>query len=197
MLEPEYRTGFRVLNREIGLWSTLRAVIPAAVKSLRIHYKIDKNLDEAERQKRELKNHFKLLAFMYKELERQLGTEKTNEVMHAVLMRGGQAFFRGFTPLGADGDLMDFVTVYKDFEANNVVFDVIEESHQKFEIVIRRCLIYETFMELGIGDLTQWMCDIASDYFNGYHPRIQYTKDRMIARGDDTCHEVFVWQDRL
>ena len=134
---------------------------------------------------------------MYKELKRQLGTEKTNEVMHTVLMRGGQAFFRGFTPLGADGDLMDFVTVYKDFEANNVVFDVIEESHQKFEIVIRRCLIYETFMELGIGDLTQWMCDIASDYFNGYHPRIQYTKDRMIARGDDTCHEVFVWQDRL
>jgi len=134
---------------------------------------------------------------MYKELERQLGTEKTNEVMHTVLMRGGKAFFRGFTPLGPDGDLMDFVAVYKDFEAKNVVFDVIEESHQKFEIAIRRCLIYETFMELGIGDLTQWMCDIASDYFSGYHPRIQYAKDRMIARGDDTCHEVFVWQDRL
>jgi hypothetical protein len=43
-------------------------------------------------------------------------------------------------------------------------------------------------------EVTQWMCDIAFEYFSCYHPRMTYMKDRMIARGDETCHEVFVWR---
>ncbi len=38
------------------------------------------------------------------------------------------------------------------------------------------------------------MCDIAFNYFSHYHPRMTYAKDRMIARGDETCHEVFIWE---
>ena len=91
-------------------------------------------------------------------------------------------------------DLTDFIKIYKDFEINNIVFDVIEESEEKFEIVIKRCFIYESFNELGLEDLTKWMCDIAFNYFSNYHPKIKYIKDRMIARGDDNCHEVFTWE---
>lgn len=195
MLEPEYRVGLWALTREIGIWSALKVVVPAALKSLGTEHGLNKNLDDTQRHKRELKNRFRLLALIYKELEKRSGTEKTREILHSVLMSGGQVFFRGFTPLGVDGDLTDFAMVYKKFEANNVVFDVIEESRQKFEIVVKRCLIYEVFDELGIGVLTRWICDIAFDYFKGYHPQIKYVKDRMIARGDDTCHEVFTWQE--
>ncbi len=194
MLEPEYRVGFWVLKKEIGLWSTLKVIIPVAFKSLRINYEADKSLDDAEIKKIGLKNNFKLIALIYKELQRRFGTQKTNEIMHEVLMKSGQVFFRGFTPLGIEDNLKDFSKIYKNFENNNVVFDVVEESKQKFEVVIRRCLIYEAFMELGIGDLTQWMCDIAFAFFKEYHPKINYIKDRMIARGDDTCHEIFIWQ---
>jgi hypothetical protein len=195
MLEPEYRIGLWVLTREIGVWSALKVAVPAALKSLGTKAGPDKNLDDAERHKRELKNRFRLLALLHKELEKQFGSGKTREIMHRVLMSGGQVFFRGFEPLGVDADLTDFSVVYKKFEANNVVFDVIEESRHRFEIVIRRCLIYEVFTELGIGDLTRWICDIAVEYFKGYHPRIEYVKDRMIARGDNTCHEVFTWRE--
>lgn len=192
MFEPEYRVGFQVLREEIGLWSTLKVVIPAIFRSLAINYEIEGN--GAEETKANIKNHFKLLALMYEELERQYGTSRTNEVMHNVLMKGGQVFFRGFTSLGPGDDLANFVRIYKDFESQNILFDVVEESRQKFEIVIKRCLIYEAFTELGVGALTQWMCDIAFDYFSNYHPNMRYTKDRMIARGDDTCHEVFTWE---
>jgi hypothetical protein len=194
MFEPEYRVGFLVLKKEIGLFPTLKVVIPAAFKSLVIKYKADRDLDDAEEKKTGIKNHFRLLAFTYKEVQRRFGTQKTNEIMHEVLMKGGQVFFRGFEPLGSEDNLLDFSTVYRDFESHNVVFDVVEESRQKFEIVIRRCLIYEAFKELGMGDLTQWMCDIAFAYFRGYHPKITYVKDGMIARGDETCHEIFMWQ---
>ena len=87
-----------------------------------------------------------------------------------------------------------FADIYKDFESKNIVFDVIEQSETRFEIEVKRCLIYESFQELGMDELTQWMCDIAFAYFSGYHPRMRYTKDRMIARGDSTCHEVFEWE---
>jgi len=194
MFEPEYRIGLRVLREKVGTWPTLKIVIPAILKSMRIRYHADKDADEPERTKAQLKNHFKLLAQLYKELRRRYGTQRTNEIMRDVLMKGGKAFFRGFTPLGEHDDLVSFAGVYKAFEKNNIVFDVVEESKERFEIVVKRCLIYEAFNELGIADVTQWMCDIAFEYFSAYHPNMTYMKDRTIARGDDTCHEVFTWQ---
>jgi hypothetical protein len=194
MFEPEYRDGLRVLREKIGTWSTLKIVIPAIFKSMRIKYNAEKDADEPERTKAQLKNRFKLLAQLYKGLQRRYGVPRTNEIMREVLMRGGKIFFRGFTLLGQDEDLMSFARAYKAFEKNNIVFDVVEESKERFEIVVKRCLIYESFNELGLADVTQWMCDIAFEYFSNYHPRMTYMKDRMIARGDETCHEVFVWQ---
>ena len=194
MFEPEYRVGFRVLRQEVGLGDTFRIVIPAVLKSLVATHKAQANSEEHEKRKARIKNHFKLLAFMYRGLQRRYGASRANEIVREILMKGGQAFFRGFTPLDPGVDLRRFAQIYKDFESHNIVFEVIEESRHRFEIVVRRCLIYESFNELGLADLTQWMCDIAFAYFSNYHPRMKYSKDRMIARGDDTCHEVFAWE---
>ena len=193
MFDPEYKIGFQVLKEKIGLCYTLKVIIPAFFKSFVTHYAVNENAGNNEATKARLKNRFKLLALLYKKLERRYGTSETNKIMQEVLKKGGQVFMRGFTPLGPNDDLLSFASVYKDFERKNIVFDVVEESSDKFEIVVKRCLIYESFNELGVRDLTQWMCDIAFEYFSSYHPRIRYIKDRMIARGDDTCHEVFVW----
>lgn len=194
MFEPEYRVGFRILKDEIGLLRTLRISIASLIKTLGVRYGADKKVGEAEKKKAAIKNHFRLLAFLYKALQRRYGTQRTDEIMRRILMEGGQVFFRGFRPLRPEEDLQSFAEVYKDFESNNIVFHVIEESEEKFELVISRCLIYEAFHELGIGQLTRWMCDIAFAYFSQYHPKMTYTKDRMIARGDETCHEVFLWR---
>jgi hypothetical protein len=35
--------------------------------------------------------------------------------------------------------------------------------------------------KLGVLSLTQWMCDIAFNYFTHYHPRMEYTKERMAS----------------
>jgi hypothetical protein len=65
MLEPEYRIGLWVLTREIGVWCALRAVVPGALKSLVGKHGLDKDLDDTERHKRELKNRFRLLVLIY------------------------------------------------------------------------------------------------------------------------------------
>ncbi len=194
MFPPEYRKSFSVLRKEIGIGSTLKIIFFSALKSRNICFPVDEDYDEAEKRKIILKNHFKLLTQMYKELQNRYGIQRANEIIHEVLIQSGPVFMRGFSPLPSNGTLIDFIPIYKNFESNNLIFETIEESNHRFEIVIHRCLIYEAFKELGLEEITKWMCDIAFLYFNDYHPQLKYTKDLMIARGDDVCHEIFVWE---
>jgi hypothetical protein len=194
MISPEYIVGFRVLSQEIDLVPTLRLAIPSFLTSLLTSFPIEQPAGEIETTKAQIKNHFNLLGLLYHALQERYGVARTSEIMRQVLMAGGPVFFREFVPLGPEEGLCRFVQVYRAFERQNIVFDVIEETHSRFEIVVRRCLVYEAFQELGIGELTQWMCDIAFAYFSTYHPRMRYTKDRMIAHGDPTCHEIFTWE---
>ena len=197
MLAPEYRVGFRVLRGKIGSWATLRSAIPASLKASMVRHRVERALDDAEVIKADLKNHFQLLANLYHLLEKRYGEVRTGEIMREVLLEGGYVFFRGFTRLGPGEKLREFVKIYKVFERNNIEFDVIEQTDKRFEIEVTRCLVFEAFHELGIAVLTQWMCDIAFDYFSRYHPQMTYEKDRMIARGDSTCHEIFTWHEVL
>jgi hypothetical protein len=193
ILAPEYRVGFSILREKLGLWTTLRIAVPAFLGAQMKQYKAMQGSDHAEVTKAALKNHFQLLANMYRRVENLFGQTRTDEIMQVVLLAGGDVFFRGFTKLDPGEGLLDFVRVYKRFESNNIVFDVIEESDKRFEIEIKRCLVFEAFNELGVPSLTQWMCDVAFSYFSRYHPCMMYEKDRMIARGADRCYEVFTW----
>ena len=193
MLAPEYRVGFRVLQEKIGLWAALSIAIPAFLKALMVKHKVEEGSGKAEAAKTDLKNHFQLLANMYQLLKKRYGEARTDGIMKDVLLEGGDVFFRGFTRLGPGEKLSEFVEIYKAFERNNIVFDVIVETDKRFDIEIKRCLVFEAFNELGVPALTQWMCDIAFHYFSRYHPQMTYEKDRMIARGADSCHEIFTW----
>jgi len=196
MFEPENRVAFQEIRREIGFGATLRCFASIAFKSLFISYKTGKDVGEIERLKQEHKEHFKLVPLLYKELQKRLGDDKAKDAMRRVIINSGQSFVGGFTPLDPDAkDLANFIRIYKDFEKNNILFTVVEESEKRFEIKITKCLIYEAFRDFGLEDVIPCICDVATTYFNNYHPNISYTKDRMIARGDDTCHETFTWQD--
>jgi hypothetical protein len=194
MLAPEYVVGLRVLIARLGLFGALRVAIPAYVKATVANRKARRGLEEAEPTKAALKNHFRPLAYMYQAMEKRHGEKRTEEVMRDVLLQGGDTYFRGFTKLGPQEKLGRFVEIHKAFESKNILFDVLVETDSRFEIEIRRCLVYEAFNELGVPGLTKWMCDIAFEYFSRYHPQMTYEKDRMIARGATSCHEVFTWK---
>jgi hypothetical protein len=197
MLAPEYRVGFQVLRKKIGLLAAVKIAILAYFKTLMVKHKVEEGSDKTELTKANLKNYFQLLANMYQMLEKCYGKTRTDEVMKDVLIEGGDVYFRGFTRLGLGEKLREFVVIYKAFEKDNIIFDVIEETNKRFEIEVKRCLVFEAFNELGVRSLTQWMCDIAFHYFSRYHPKMTYEKDRMIARGADSCHEIFTWGDAL
>jgi hypothetical protein len=192
MFAPEYRASFGILKKEIRLLPSLRLTLFSLLKSVNIKYNVN-DPDIIEIKKNNLKNHFKLFAVLYRDIIHQYGEEKTLDVMKKILKKCGPIFMRGFKRLDPNEELVDFIPIYKEFESQNLVFDVIEETPERFEIIIKRCLIYEAFKDLGLEKITQWMCDVAFIYFENYHPNLKYSKDRMVAKGDTNCHEVFTW----
>lgn len=194
MFEPEYRASFRILKSEIGLFLTMKISLSAVLSVRKMIFEINEE-DKLDQKKNILKNHFALLAVLYEKLIEKFGDERTQKIMHRLLVECGPIFMRGFTQLDQNEDLRDFISIYKKFECQNLLFEILEESPSRFEIKVTRCLIYEAFKELGLAEITKWMCDIAFDYFGNYHPNMKYSKDKMLARGDNYCHEVFIWND--
>ena len=163
------------------------------LKSKNIKYRVN-DFDVITIKKNILKNHFKHLASLYTEMRQHYTEEKTLDVMHRILVQCGPIFMRSFKQLGPNEDLSNFISIYKEFEKQDLIFDILEESPKRFEIIVKRCLIFEVFKELGLEKIIRWMCDIAFLFFVKYRPKLKYSKDQMIAKGNESCHEVFIWQ---
>ena len=116
---------------------------------------------------------------MYDESKSRLGNDKAKDLIGTIITEVGLFSCKeGFLPLASDEkDLESFIKYYKDFERNNVIFDVVGEGKKRFETRIKRCLIYETFNDLGIPELVPYVCEVAITYFKEYHPHIQYKKN--------------------
>jgi uncharacterized membrane-anchored protein YhcB (DUF1043 family) len=80
MLTPEYRVGFRVLREKIGSWTLLSMAIPAFFKALMVKHKVEEGSNKAEAAKADLKNHFQLLANMYKMLDKRYGKMRQGRI---------------------------------------------------------------------------------------------------------------------
>jgi len=183
----------RLLKDEIGLISAYLVGIPAEMKANKFQYTAAADADQPEKNKTALKNHFKLIAQLYPRLQKKYGKELADEVMGKVVVKLANCFFKGFKPIGPTDKFPAFAKIYKDFESHNLVFEVIQETDTKLEVMVSRCLIYEAMKDLGMGDLIQNLCQFAFTYFQSYHPKVKYLKDKMIGKGDTCCHETFLW----
>ncbi|MCX7919927.1 MAG: L-2-amino-thiazoline-4-carboxylic acid hydrolase [bacterium] len=184
-----------LLKDEIGLVSAYMIGIPATIAANKLNFCVSADADQAEQNKTALKNAFKLVAQIYPRLQKKYGKQVADDIMGKVLVKVATEFFQGFKPIGPDDKFPAFAKIYKDFESHNLVFDVIEETDTKLDVIVRRCLIYEAMKDLGMGDLIPHLCQFAFTYFQSYHPNIKYLKDKMIGSGDACCHETFLWKE--
>jgi len=183
----------RLLKDEIGLISAYWVGIPAEMKSNKFQYTASADADQPEKNKTALKNHFKLIAQIYPRLQKKYGKQIADEIMGKAVVKLANCFFKGFKPIGPNDKFPAFAKIYKDFESHNLVFEVIQETDTKLEVMVRRCLIYEALKDLGMSELTKNLCNFAYVYFESYHPKIKYLKDCAIGKGDTICHETFLW----
>jgi len=139
------------------------------------------------------------MAYLYLRLQEKMDKKKAFEVTRAVVLTTGLAVQQAnFRNVEAERTYSNLITYQK--RANKEgstklnTMEIIEESENRYEFIVTRCLFFEFFSELGMKELTSIMCSIDNAIFGSYmgdklsfHRR---GKDNTILKGNSECRFV-------
>jgi len=116
-----------------------------------------------------------LIAWIYIRLCDRIGKEKAFEVIRACVLTSGlavqQANFRNVETQRTFENLKKFQQrANKEGSTKLNTVEIIEESENRYEFRVTRCLFYELFTYLKVPELTSVMCSIDNAIFNTYLP---------------------------
>lgn len=116
-----------------------------------------------------------LIAWIYIRLTHKIGKEKAFEVVRACVLTSGlavqQANFRNVEAQRSFENLKKFQQrANKEGSTKLNTVEIIEESENKYEFRVTRCLFHELFTYLKVPELTSVMCSIDNAIFNTYLP---------------------------
>lgn len=115
------------------------------------------------------------MAWLYIRLKDKIGQEKAFEILRAGILTSGlavqQANFRNVEEPRTFENLNKF---QQQLNKNGITrlntMEIIEESKDKYEFRISKCMFYELFTYLKVPELTLIMCSIDNAIFNTYLP---------------------------
>jgi len=74
-------------------------------------------------------------------------------------------------------------------------FEVIRKNRKALEVKVTRCIHAETFKRLNAAHIGQKLvCAGDAAVTEGFNPKIQFTRPKLLMAGDDCCH--FIWELR-
>ena len=116
-----------------------------------------------------------LIAWIYIRLTKEIGKEKAFEVVRACVLTSGlavqQANFRNVEAHRTFENLKKFQQrANKEGSTKLNTVEIVEESENKYEFRVTRCLFHELFTYLNVPELTSVMCSIDNAIFNTYLP---------------------------
>lgn len=139
------------------------------------------------------------IAWLYIRLRKQIGQEKAFEIIRACILTSGlaiqQANFRNVESERTFNNLKKYQQkANKEGSTKLNTIEIMEESEQKYEFRVTRCLFYELFTYLKVSELTSIMCSIDNAIFNSYLPeRIVFHRNglnKTILQGNKYCEFV-------
>ncbi len=112
---------------------------------------------------------------MYIRLKEKIGQEKAFEIIRASVLTSGlaiqQANFRNVEAERRFDNLKKYQQrANKEGSTKLNTMEIVEESEQRYEFRVTRCLFYELFTYLKVPELTSIMCSIDNVIFNSYLP---------------------------
>jgi len=71
-------------------------------------------------------------------------------------------------------------------------FNVVEESEEVLEVIVKKCVHAEVFKKFNATDIGEKMICNGDHYVvKGFDHGIELIRDRLLMRGDDCCHFLF------
>jgi hypothetical protein len=138
------------------------------------------------------------LVAIVRELENEIGKEKTHEILSRVANKRETQRIR--TPKGSPDDIFkEWVRLntpsnsYMQHAINPVV---IESTNRRHSIRISDCLWAKTFRELDAEDIGYlWTCKTDFATTKAFHPDIVMIREKSLMQGDDCCEFTWYWKE--
>jgi len=139
--------------------------------------------------------------WIYINLKDALGQEKAYEIIRIPALTAGIAKQNLlFDPINKGRGFRQFIE--QEFEINKTgttkwnTIEIKEQTENRLEFVVTRCMYHELTQSLGIPEVTTLICQIDNAVFNSYMPeRLIFHRGgvgKRIADGNECCH--FVWE---
>lgn len=140
-------------------------------------------------------NRALMYAYIFEELEKELGTERAAEIMKRAIHRRGREIGERYRPAAEAGDLGEVARLFvQGSPSNGALFepgidDPVEDG--RTVLSMRACPLADAWRAAGYDeDRVDLLCDIASavDYgtFEAAGLELRFL-DRQACRGSDTC----------
>lgn len=154
-----------------------------------------------ERFPRELVDLAALPLWVYINLKEKLGRDRAFEIMRIAVLTAAVAKQNMlFETLEKGRSFETFKE--QEIEINRTgttkwnTLEIVEQTENRFELSITRCLYFELAEALGVPEATQLICQVDNAVFNSYMPEeVIFHREgigRRICDGSPACH--FVWE---
>jgi len=140
-------------------------------------------IDESMREV--LRNRYELASYFYKAARNELGQERALEVMGEGWTGWACDQMARFARGVPKNDMATFAGRIK--KANTIDVEVEQETDDRLNIKVTRCLHYEVLKDLGVPELCVVYCDSDYEAARAYNPRMAMTRQHEIARGHPIC----------
>lgn len=130
-----------------------------------------------------------ILKPVYEEMERQLGTEKAQEILGAAIIRDsvsqGQAYADGLEDTG----LLAFRDTMAQWKASGALeIEILKQDQEEVHFNVTRCKYSEMYKEMGLGHIGHLLsCNRDGTFCTGFNPQIKLDRTQTIMSGADHC----------
>ena len=135
---------------------------------------------------------------IYETLERELGTEKAQELLGKAIRQAALDSGRAFAAEEKAGtNLESFAILFERWKEGGAYdFELLEQSAENFDFNIRRCAYAEMYHEMGLGHIGHLLsCQRDGALCEGYDPKIEMTRTQTVMQGASHCDFRFRYRE--
>jgi predicted ArsR family transcriptional regulator len=140
-----------------------------------------------------------LQAWMYMRLKERVGQEKAYEIMRAIVIPMGLALQQGnFRAVEAPRSFENLIAYQQRTHQEGPTrwnkMEILQQNENRYELRVHYCLFYDFHNQLGVPELTKFMCAVDNAIFNSYLPEeVTFHRNGLgnrIVDGAPACHFV-------
>ena len=136
------------------------------------------------------------IVFVVSAISKKLGREKVEEALTSVIIEENLKRGKRMAKVMGNNSLNDLLEHERQElflpqelrESHLMEWEIVEQTDDKIEIKITRCLFAEAFKELGDTELGYIIsCEQDFHFAKGFNPKIKLTRTKTLMEGHDYC----------